>query len=221
MKNGRSMKKEKSKAERQGNTRKDYVGHSGIYPMSGPHPSGNAPLKGQMEWGQGERGAAGYEDSGRSELSLHSGTLLGGFDREWPGATAFERGPDGAAAREIAVAEWPAFCDWLSQSFHGIEISIERREPDGDVVALCRDCPFDRITARLLQHGVGAIRVVVEAKAGDRIFDVPGPKKIRLHTNPAGWPTHLEIACETEQVLVLFTGAAQSGPTYTGNSWGE
>jgi hypothetical protein len=215
------MRRAKSKAARQKKTRKDYVGRSGVYPMSGPHPPQNAPLKGQMEWGQGERGAAGYEDSGRSELSLHSGTLLGGFDREWPGAPAFERGPDGAMAREITVAEWPAFCDWLSQSFHGIEISIERHEAGGEIVALCRDCPFKRITAGLLQNGVGAIRVFAETKARQRIFEVPGPKRIRLHTNPAGWPTQLEIDCETEQVLLLFTGEAQSAPTYTGNSWGE
>lgn len=174
-----------------------------------------------MEWGPGERGAAGCEDSGRSELSLHSGTLLGGFDREWPGATAFEQGPDGATTREIAVAEWPSFCDWFSQAFQGIEISIERREAGGEVVALCRDRPFKRVTASLLQNRVGAIRVVVEARARDRIFDVPGPKKIRLHTNPAGWPTQLEIVCEADQVLLLFTGEAKSAPTYTGNSWGE
>jgi hypothetical protein len=173
-----------------------------------------------MEWGQGERAATGYEDSGRSELSLHSGTLLGGFDRVWPGATAFERGPDGATAWEIAVTEWPSFCDWFSQAFHGIEISIERREA-GVVVALCRDRPFKRVTAGILKNDVGAIRAVVEAKGRQRIFDVPGPKKIHLHTNAAGWPTQLEIICETEQVALLFTGEATSAPTYTGNSWGE
>lgn len=123
--------------------------------------------------------------------------------------------------RVIAVAEWPSFCDWFSQAFHGIEISIERRQAGGEVVALCRDRPFKRVTASLLQNRVGAIRVVVEARARDRIFDVPGPKKIRLHVNAAGWPTQLEIACEAEQVFLLFTGETKSRPTYTGNSWGE
>jgi hypothetical protein len=37
--------------------RKDEVGRSGIYPMSGPHPAGNAEIRGQASWGQGERGA--------------------------------------------------------------------------------------------------------------------------------------------------------------------
>ena len=49
--------------------RKDEVGKSGVYPASGPYPEGNAELRGQAGWGQGERGAAGYEDHGSSELS--------------------------------------------------------------------------------------------------------------------------------------------------------
>lgn len=49
-------------------TRRDEVGHSGVYPASGPLPESNAPAQGMASWGQGERGAAGYEDSGTSEL---------------------------------------------------------------------------------------------------------------------------------------------------------
>lgn len=48
----------------------DVVGSSGVYPMSGPHPKGEAPLVWPASWGQGERGAAGYEDHGESELSI-------------------------------------------------------------------------------------------------------------------------------------------------------
>jgi CBS domain-containing protein len=50
--------------------RKDEVGKSGVYPMSGPHPAGDAPIVTEPAWGQGERGAAGYEDHGASELSV-------------------------------------------------------------------------------------------------------------------------------------------------------
>lgn len=50
--------------------RKDKVGASGVYPMSGPHPPGDAPLVWPGAWGQGKRGAAGYEDHGESELNL-------------------------------------------------------------------------------------------------------------------------------------------------------
>ncbi|HTW67398.1 MAG TPA: CBS domain-containing protein [Bryobacteraceae bacterium] len=52
--------------------RKDQVGGSGVYPMSGPHPAGNAPIVTPAAWGQGKRGAEGYEDHGESELSIIS-----------------------------------------------------------------------------------------------------------------------------------------------------
>lgn len=50
--------------------RKDEVGGSGVYPMSGPHPSGDAPLIPEHAWGQGRLGAAGYEESGGSALAV-------------------------------------------------------------------------------------------------------------------------------------------------------
>jgi CBS domain-containing protein len=50
--------------------RKDKVGPSGVYPMSGPHPPGDAPLVWPGAWGQGKRGAEGYEDHGESELNI-------------------------------------------------------------------------------------------------------------------------------------------------------
>jgi len=69
-------KSEKHNKEREsgrpggGAGRKDKVGPSGVYPMSGPHPPGDAPLVWPGAWGQGKRGAAGYEDHGESELNL-------------------------------------------------------------------------------------------------------------------------------------------------------
>jgi len=51
--------------------RRDTPGHTGVYPVSGPEwPSGPAELQGMASWGQGDRGAAGYEDHGESELHL-------------------------------------------------------------------------------------------------------------------------------------------------------
>jgi hypothetical protein len=43
--------------------------HTGVYPVSADEgAAGDAPLEGEQGWGQGERGAAGYEDSGDSGL---------------------------------------------------------------------------------------------------------------------------------------------------------
>jgi hypothetical protein len=53
----------------EGAGRREEVGHTGVYPFSASGgASGDAPLIGQQEWGQGDRGAPGYENSGDSEL---------------------------------------------------------------------------------------------------------------------------------------------------------
>lgn len=52
-----------------GKGRTDEVGHSGVQPVSIPHtPLADAAVRTMAEWGQGERGAAGYDDHGESEL---------------------------------------------------------------------------------------------------------------------------------------------------------
>jgi CBS domain-containing protein len=52
--------------------RKDEgLGKSGVYPMSGPHPPGDAQIITPGSWGQGARGGAGYEDHGESELIIY------------------------------------------------------------------------------------------------------------------------------------------------------
>jgi hypothetical protein len=51
-----------------GKGRRDDIGRTGVYPLSasdGADP--NAPIQGEMSWGQGERGAEGYFDSGADE----------------------------------------------------------------------------------------------------------------------------------------------------------
>jgi hypothetical protein len=50
--------------------RRDDVGRTGVYPQSASErPGTDAPVRTENAWGQGERGAAGYEDSGTSELA--------------------------------------------------------------------------------------------------------------------------------------------------------
>jgi len=51
-----------------GKGRKDEPGHTGVYPVSEMEgASGQATSQGEASWGQGDRGAAGYDDSGSSE----------------------------------------------------------------------------------------------------------------------------------------------------------
>lgn len=36
--------------------RKDEIGRTGVYRLSGPHPAGDAPIVGMASWGQGSVG---------------------------------------------------------------------------------------------------------------------------------------------------------------------
>lgn len=50
--------------------RRDEVGGSGVYPASAGKAPRDAEIRTPASWGQGERGPAGYEDSGPSELTF-------------------------------------------------------------------------------------------------------------------------------------------------------
>ena len=55
--------------------RRDEVGGSGVYPASAGNAPEGAEIRTQAGWGQGDRGAAGYEDSGSSELFFYDAEL--------------------------------------------------------------------------------------------------------------------------------------------------
>ena len=58
-----------------GTGRRDEVGGSGVHPASaGTAPEG-ALIRSPAAWGQGDRGAAGYEDSGSSGLFYYEAEL--------------------------------------------------------------------------------------------------------------------------------------------------
>lgn len=57
--------------------RKDEVGGSGVYPASAGKAPEDAELRSQAAWGQGDRGPAGAEDSGSSELFFYEAELKG------------------------------------------------------------------------------------------------------------------------------------------------
>jgi hypothetical protein len=67
---GRPAKVRRRKSGRPGGGagRREEVRGSGVYPASGRLRPGEAPIRTLASWGQGSRGAAGYEDAGSSEL---------------------------------------------------------------------------------------------------------------------------------------------------------
>jgi hypothetical protein len=54
---------------REGRGRVDEILPTGVYPSSAEGVPSSARAQGMASWGQGPRGATGYEDSGESELS--------------------------------------------------------------------------------------------------------------------------------------------------------
>ncbi len=70
-------------------------------------------------WGQGERGAAGYQDSGRSQLSYQQGELLGGLDSDAPGS------PAGGASTEIPQPAWEKALDEFSVAHRDCRVRLE------------------------------------------------------------------------------------------------
>lgn len=119
-----------------GQGRRDEVGHSGVYPMSGPHPEGDAEIKGQAAWGQGERGAAGYEDHGTSELTYTGGQVLGAISDSVEGPS---RIPDAdkntdIVNTDIVQEQWVSFLDSFSREHQGWLATIEVVSSSGRIV---------------------------------------------------------------------------------------
>ncbi len=65
----RSSKLEGTPGSASGVGRREEVRGSGVYPESLGSAPPDAAIRTPAEWGQAERGAEGYEDSGRSELN--------------------------------------------------------------------------------------------------------------------------------------------------------
>jgi hypothetical protein len=74
-----------------GQGRRDEVGPTGVYPMSGGIPPGkHLEIRTPASWGQGDRGAEGYNDTGGSELVWRDGQLLGGLTSGADGAPTID-----------------------------------------------------------------------------------------------------------------------------------
>jgi hypothetical protein len=81
-----------------GKGRRDEVGRTPVYPASDiDEAPPDAVVRGQMEWGQGERGPAGYYDSGESEISYVGDTAI-------PGGS----GAQGTTTPESAAGQSPS-----------------------------------------------------------------------------------------------------------------
>lgn len=155
-----------------GKGRKDEVGKSGVYPMSGPLPQGPAELRTPAAWGQGERGAAGYEDSGRSELVYEQGQLLGGLDAGAPGSPP-------PAGLLIPPPAWEKALDDFSRQHRNCPVLIEEIRGEERRVAIENE-PLTGISAD-------------RAGERDKIYVAVGSRPGQSHTHVIAAPRQLRI----------------------------
>ncbi len=94
-------------------------------------PKKDVPIRRQMEWGQGERGVAGYEDHGSSELKFEGGELFDGLDENWAGVFT-KSALRAAEGREVPLAAWPLFCERFTRHYAGVVTTITFTEVSQD-----------------------------------------------------------------------------------------
>lgn len=186
---------------------RDEVGRSGVYPASGPLPDREAPIRRQMEWGQGERGAAGYEDSGSSELTYLSGELLGGLDEEWA-AIFSTSGMQAAEGKEVPLAAWPLFCEWFTQHYAGVTTTITFTDGQPGFPVAARRLALVKMWARVMENKVDAISLQLDRKPNDYLLNVTGVQRMTYFTLPNGEPKSLSLERREGRVMVLFGEAA-------------
>jgi putative phosphoribosyl transferase len=125
-----------------GQGRKDAVDRSGVYPLLQPDAPGTAEVRVAGTWGQGDRGAAGYEDHGGSQFSYRGGQLLGALETH-RGNLVFE--PQTGSA-ELSPEEWIPFFNSFSRQHEGWLADITIRK-EGEEKTEVRDCRLQGISS--------------------------------------------------------------------------
>src|SRR5690606_26595247 len=83
-----------------GAARRDEVGGSGVHPASAATAPGDAVIRSPAAWGQGDRGSAGYEDSGSSKLLFYEAELRAArIEPKGEGPGEAERKPETGAEK--------------------------------------------------------------------------------------------------------------------------
>ncbi|MDB6112903.1 MAG: hypothetical protein JWR69_4653 [Pedosphaera sp.] len=146
-----------------GRGRKDVVRGSRVYPISGPWPKGEAEIRTEAAWGQGARGAAGYEDSGRSELSplpkpgrgARAGARAGAGQRR----TATGRS---TAGQEIPRSRWVRFFDAFSKDHDGWPTSVEVTPKGKGKQVEARKLPLQGVTVDLKPQDKDTTSIILD-----------------------------------------------------------
>lgn len=170
-------------------------------------PSEDVPIRRQMEWGQGERGAAGYEDHGSSELTFEGGASGSGLDESWSALFTKEPilAPEG---REVPMEAWVLFCDWFSHVYAGVMTTISFADGQRGFPIAARRLPLVKMWARVMANKVDAISVELDRQPNDYLLNVTGLERLTYATEAGGEPKSLSIERREGRVVLMFGKAA-------------
>jgi hypothetical protein len=182
--------------------RRDEVGGSGVYPMSGPHPKGPATVRTEAAWGQGERGAAGYEDHGGSELSWDGREVLGGLN-VGPGGEPLSA--TDVSVQEIDRYEWIAFLDRFSREHHGWRVDVEVVS-EGSKHTEAVNVPLEGVNADRLNDPDGRVYVETGESADEHLtHSISQPRRVCWLKTRSGQHLGLDIeAVDGTRTFVRF-----------------
>lgn len=188
-----------------GQGRRDVVRGSKVYPMSGPLPRGNAVVRGEAEWGQGERGAAGYEDSGESGLESgypFSKTGSKTSRTAKTGSRTAERQESFVSvAHEIPQYKWTEFFNDFNRRHAGWLAEVEVRGQRRDSQVEARQLPFAGITADTKPGARSTISVIMEMQSNIHLTHlIPRSRVVRVIEEPE---MQIEIVAANGEHTVL------------------
>jgi hypothetical protein len=186
-----------------GQGRKDAVGRSGLYPMSGLHPPGPTEGRTAGTGGQGERGAAGYEDHGSAQLTYEGGQLLGALETHGDNLTAQPQ----TGNVEIPPEEWIPFFNSFSRQHQGWLADITIRQGDEEKTE-ARDCRLEGISSDHLSAR-DEIYLSVSRGHGHITHSIKNPMKAIFQRDPRGAHEGIEItSADGTRTSVRFRIAA-------------
>lgn len=182
--------------------RRDEVGRSGVYPTTGPLPPGPAEVRPAGSFGQGERGAAGYEDHGTSEMTYTGKQVLGALSTD-KGGKAFDL-QELLRAREVPREQWRNFFDQLSQALLGHNVTVQVRQGDKTHTEQ-RNLPLQGISAdtKDREHSVN---VTLGHDGSDEVTHLISARRVAMRDS--GQNKLVEIEAEDGPVTVLRFRAA-------------
>jgi hypothetical protein len=186
--------------------RRDEVGRTGVYPMSGPHPQGPADIRTEAAWGQGERGAAGYENHGGSQLSWDGSELVGGLNAG-PGGEPLAQ--TGISSQEIDRGEWISFLDKFSREHHGWHVDVEIVS-EGQKRVEAENVPLEGVSSDHLNDRDERVYVELgDVAKMQRTHSITTPRRVCFLQTRTGQHLGLEIeAADGTRTVVRFRAPA-------------